>query len=64
METEQVPQVSVISPIGPSIRRIKEILFQPFELKKWFVIGFCAWLAKLGEGGRFNFNNPPQFYGC
>jgi ABC-type Fe3+ transport system permease subunit len=26
-------------------------LFQPFELKKWLVIGFAAWLANLGAGG-------------
>ena len=27
------------------------MLFQPFDLGKWFVIGFCAWLAHLGEQG-------------
>ena len=27
------------------------MLFQPFDLGKWFVIGFCAWLAYLGEAG-------------
>src|SRR6185503_13938102 len=26
-------------------------LFQPFDLRKWFVIGFGAWLAHLGEQG-------------
>ena len=31
------------------------ILFRPFDLKKWFVIGFCAWLAYLGHSG-FNYN--------
>jgi hypothetical protein len=30
------------------------ILFKPFELRKWFVIGFCAWLAFLGSGGGGN----------
>jgi hypothetical protein len=34
---------------------MKKILFQPFDLKKWFVIGFAAWLASLGAGGG-NFN--------
>ncbi|MFL6515920.1 MAG: hypothetical protein ACJ8M1_12955 [Chthoniobacterales bacterium] len=32
----------------------KQILFRPFDLKKWLVIGFAAWLAHLG-GTNFNF---------
>ncbi len=27
------------------------MLFQPFDLRKWFIVGFCAWLAHLGEKG-------------
>ena len=27
------------------------ILFQPFEFKKWMLLGFCAFLAQCGEGG-------------
>ena len=27
------------------------MLFQPFDLGRWFIIGFCAWLACLGEAG-------------
>jgi hypothetical protein len=45
------PYVSVIDPLNPAIERVKTILFRPFDLGKWFVIGFCAWLAQLGEGG-------------
>jgi len=47
------------------------MLFRPFDIAKWFVIGFCAWLAQLGESGGFhgnfgNFNHknnttPPDF---
>ena len=44
-------QVSVIDPIGPAFERVKTILFRPFDLGKWFTIGFCAWLAYLGSGG-------------
>jgi len=46
--------VSVVEPLTPAIERIKTILFRPFDLGKWFVIGFCAWLAELGKpkGGR------------
>ena len=43
--------ISVIDPIGPAFEKVKEILFRPFDLGKWFVIGFCAWLAYLGSGG-------------
>jgi hypothetical protein len=43
--------VSVIDPIGPAFEKVKEILFRPFDLGKWFTIGFCAWLAYLGSGG-------------
>lgn len=43
--------ISVIDPIGPAFERVKVILFKPFSLGKWFVIGFCAWLACLGSGG-------------
>ena len=42
--------VSVIEPISPAIERVRTILFRPFNLGKWFVIGFCAWLAQLGAG--------------
>jgi hypothetical protein len=38
--------------LNPAIERVKTILFRPFDLGKWFVIGFCAWLAQLGERGR------------
>ena len=41
--------VSVVEPLTPAIERVKTILFRPFDLGKWFVIGFCAWLAELGK---------------
>ena len=56
---EEEVRVSVIDPIGPAIDRVKAILFAPFDLGLWFVIGFCAWLANLGRGGfprGFNFS--------
>jgi hypothetical protein len=42
--------VSVIDPISPAVERVRMVLFRPFNLGKWFVIGFCAWLAQLGTG--------------
>ena len=51
MSPKQPPRISVIDPISPAIQRVKDILFKPFDLGKWFTIGFCAWLAYLGCGG-------------
>jgi len=49
--------ISVTTPVGQAIDRMRQLLFQPFDLRKWFVIGFCAWLAHLGESGfRANYN--------
>ncbi len=39
------------APVNPAIERMREILFRPFNLKKWMAIGFCAWLAYFGRGG-------------
>ena len=46
-----IGKISVIEPVGQAIEKTKRILFKPFDLGKWFVIGFCAWLATLLEGG-------------
>jgi hypothetical protein len=58
------PDVSVIAPLNPAIDRVKEVLFKPFDLSKWLAIGFCAWLAYLGQGGggggMANFHLPPR----
>jgi len=54
----QPTEISVTRPLGQAIDRVKLVLFRPFDLGKWFVIGFCAWLAQLGEQGfhgNFNF---------
>jgi hypothetical protein len=50
-------EISVTAPVGQALDRVKRMLFRPFDLSKWFVVGFCAWLATLGEsGGSFNGN--------
>jgi len=54
MTPQRPPTVSVIEPIGPAFEKVKTILFSPFDLRKWFVIGFCAWLAFLGKSGGGN----------
>lgn len=51
--------------IEPAYERVKQMLFRPFNLGKWIGIGFCAWLAGLGEagGGGGGFNGFPGFNG-
>lgn len=55
------PEISVTTPVGQAWERVTLALFRPFDLGKWFVIGFCAWLALLGQqgggGGNFNFGS-------
>ena len=53
-------KIEIFKPFGESFELMKKILFQPFDLSKWLVIGFAAWLANLGAGGggAGNFNYP------
>ncbi len=44
---ENEPHISVIDPINPAIDRVKDLLFYPIDLRRWFIIGFCAFLANL-----------------
>ena len=49
------PEIQIFKPFGEAFELMKKILFQPFDMKKWFIIGFAAWLANLGGGGSFNY---------
>jgi hypothetical protein len=49
------PRIEIFKPFGEAFELMKKILFQPFDLKKWLVVGFAAWLANLGGGGGFNY---------
>src|SRR5215467_8762881 len=51
-------KIEIFKPFGEAFELMKRILFQPFDFKKWVVIGFAAWLANLGAGGGGNFNFP------
>ena len=57
---ENGSKIQIFKPFGEAFELMKKILFQPFDLKKWLVIGFAAWLANLGGGGggAGNFNYP------
>ena len=51
----------VTESISQAIHWTGRVLFRPFDLTKWLVLGFCAFLALLGEGGgggNFNWNTP------
>lgn len=54
-------RIELIAPLGKALRHTGKVLFEPFDMGKWFVIGFCAWLATLGQGGGpsfgYNFNS-------
>lgn len=48
--------ISVSEPLTKAWNRMVWILFKPFDIGKWFILGFTAWLAMLAEGCGFNFN--------
>lgn len=51
-------RISLTAPVEAAWAGTKKILFSPFDLGKWFALGFSAWLASLMEnGGSFNFNS-------
>ncbi|MCP4898673.1 MAG: hypothetical protein GY906_17020 [bacterium] len=43
-------QIGYAEPLSHAWARMKLILFQPFDLVKWLVIGFTAWLARILDG--------------
>lgn len=49
------PRIEIFAPFGEAFETTKKILFQPFDLGKWFVIGFAAWLATMFSGSAFNY---------
>lgn len=49
------PRIEIFAPFGESFELTKKILFQPFDLTKWLVIGFAAWLATFFSGGGVNY---------
>jgi hypothetical protein len=43
--------ITFVDPVSRAIERTKQVLFRPFDLGKWLILGFCAFLEQLGEGG-------------
>ena len=50
--------ISVTTPVDAAWEGMKKILFKPFDMGKWFALGFSAWLATLMEGGGSSGNFP------
>src|SRR2546423_13910854 len=48
--------IEIFKPFGEAFELMKKTLFQPFDLKKWLVIGFAAFLASLSGGFNASFN--------
>ena len=49
--------ISITAALSDAWDRMQTILFRPFDLKKWMVLGFTAWLAGLAQGGKsFSWN--------
>lgn len=40
--------------------RMVEVLFRPFDIARWFSVGFCAWLAYLGTLPAFDGRRPQE----
>jgi hypothetical protein len=43
--------IAYVTPLERAWSRMKAILFRPFEIETWIVLGFASFLAGLGEGG-------------
>ncbi len=54
--TENAREINLFDPLSEAIDWTRQMLFEPFDLGKWFIIAVGAWLATLGEGG-INFPN-------
>jgi len=52
------PKIEIFKPFGEAFELTKKILFQPFDLMKWLVIGFAAFLSGHLGGMGINFPSP------
>src|ERR671919_20263 len=48
-------KIEIFNPFGKAFELMKKILFQPFDLTKWLVIGFAAFLASFSTGFHSSF---------
>ena len=43
-------KIAYIDPLSQAWGRMTKALFKPFDLSKWFIVGFTAFLAGLADG--------------
>lgn len=46
-ETKGESMTNFFSPFAPAIERTSQLLFRPFDIGRWFALGFSAWLASF-----------------
>jgi len=63
MDASSGRKIEIFEPFSRALDLTKLILFQPFDLAKWFVIGFAAFLSHLGGGGGNGLNWNPNLRG-
>ena len=53
-------KIEILTPFNLALQWTTQVLFRPFDLEKWLVIGFAAFLSHLagGSGTGINFNRP------
>jgi hypothetical protein len=56
MESHDRP-IEIFAPFVEAFELMRKILFQPFDLTKWLVIGFAAWIATFFNSGPFDFRS-------
>jgi hypothetical protein len=49
-------KIEIIKPFGDAFELMKRILFQPFDLEKWCVIGLAVFLTGHAGGSGYGFN--------
>ncbi len=52
------PKIEIFKPFGEAFELTNKILFQPFDFRKWLVIGFAAFLSGHFAGIGFNLPSP------
>ena len=66
MMTQGKQGIGYWAPLEAGWERMKKLLFRPFDLGLWLVLGFSAWLAGLGSGpggSGFNFGDHSHHFG-
>jgi len=47
-------------PLEDGLQNMKRLLFRPFDIGRWFVLGFTVWLIHIGRGGGSGSGNNPE----